>query len=129
MRSNMQIIQDSYEASSNGNPAEIVADLAEDAQWVEMAGFPCAGTYVGAKAVIEGVFNRLGTEWEGYTCKPESFYDAGETIIVTGWYSGIYRKTGKSFQARVTHIWQLNAGKIQRFEQFTDTLLVAKAMW
>jgi ketosteroid isomerase-like protein len=30
--------------------------------------------------------------------------------------------------ARVTHVWQVQGGKVRRFEQFTDTLLVAQAM-
>jgi ketosteroid isomerase-like protein len=31
-------------------------------------------------------------------------------------------------QARVTHMWRLEAGKVVKFEQFTDTLLAANAM-
>ena len=30
-------------------------------------------------------------------------------------------------QARVTHVWDMDGGKVVRFEQFTDTGLVAKA--
>ncbi|MGO7594132.1 nuclear transport factor 2 family protein, partial [Rhizobium leguminosarum] len=39
-----------------------------------------------------------------------------------------YRQTGKSFKARVVHVWSVADGKIRRFEQFTDTLRVADAM-
>jgi ketosteroid isomerase-like protein len=35
---------------------------------------------------------------------------------------------GRSMHARVAHVWRLAGGKIVAFEQFTDTLLVAKAM-
>lgn len=128
MRSNLQIIKDSYAASDHGDPKGIVADLASDGQWTEMAGFPCAGTYVGAEEVVRNVFERLGTEWEGYTATAENFHDAGDTIVVTGWYAGKYRASGKSFRARFAHIWQLSGGKVRRFEQFTDTLLVARSM-
>jgi ketosteroid isomerase-like protein len=31
-------------------------------------------------------------------------------------------------QVRVSHVWQLAAGRSVAFEQFTDTLLVAQAM-
>ena len=30
-------------------------------------------------------------------------------------------------QARVAHVWQLAGGKVVKFEQFTDTLLVDRA--
>ncbi len=128
MRSNLQIIRDSYAASDRGNPAGILADLSPDARWTEMAGFPCAGTYVGQQGVMAGVFERLGADWEGYTAETDRFYDAGATIVVTGWYAGRHRGTGKSFRCRFTHIWQLDGGAIVAFEQFTDTLLVAQAM-
>ncbi len=77
---------------------------------------------------VRALFERLGQEWEGYSATAEAFHDAGDTIVVTGWYAGTYRKSGKSFRARFAHVWRLRDGKIHRFEQFTDTLLVARAM-
>lgn len=128
MRSNLQIIRQSYAASDAGDPRGILADFAADGQWTEMTGFPCAGTYTGPAAVLRGVFERLGSEWEGYAAKPDNFIDGGDTIVVTGWYSGKHRATGKPFRARFAHVWRLEGGAIRRFEQFTDTLLVADAM-
>jgi ketosteroid isomerase-like protein len=128
MRSNLQIVADHYAASDRKDLDGMLADLAPDAAWTEMAGFPYAGTYVGKQGVIEGVFRRIGADWEGFTFTLERLFDAGDAIIATGRYSGKYRATGKSFACRVTHIWQLADGKVQRFEQFADTLLVANAM-
>lgn len=128
MRSNLEIIRQSYAASDEGDPRGILADFAADGQWTEMAGFPCAGTYTGPDSVLSNVFQRLGTEWEGYTATVDRMFDAGDAILVTGWYSGKYRATGRSFRARFAHLWQLEDGRIRRFEQFTDTLLVAEAM-
>lgn len=128
MHSNLEIVRRSYAASNRGDPRGILADVAPDGQWTEMAGFPCAGTYSGADAILRNVFERLGQEWEGYSATAEAFHDAGDTIVVTGWYAGTYRKSGKSFRARFAHVWRLRDGKIHRFEQFTDTLLVARAM-
>ncbi|HEY8905543.1 MAG TPA: DUF4440 domain-containing protein, partial [Rhodoferax sp.] len=58
----------------------------------------------------------------------EHLVDGGDVIVGVGTYSGIYRATGKTMQARVAHVWRLDAGKVVQFEQFTDTLLVANAM-
>jgi ketosteroid isomerase-like protein len=104
------------------------ADMADDVQWTEMAGFPCAGTHVGPAQVIEKVFKALGAEWEGYRFVLERLVDGGDTVVGIGDYHGRNRATGKTMHARVTHVWQVQGGKVRRFEQFTDTLLVARAM-
>ena len=93
-----------------------------------MAGFPCAGTWIGPDQVTANVFAVLGSEWEDYGFSLEQIIDGGEQLVGIGSHSGIYRKTGKAMQARVMHVWRLAAGKIVAFEQFTDTLLVAQAM-
>jgi ketosteroid isomerase-like protein len=128
MRSAYQIVSDHYAASARGDLAAMMADVAPDAQWTEMAGFPCGGTYIGPGQVIENVFKVLGAEWDGYRFTLETLIDAGERIVGVGDYSGTYRKTGKAMQARVVHVWEVKGGQVRRFEQFTDTLLVAQAM-
>jgi ketosteroid isomerase-like protein len=128
MRSNLQIIRDHYAASDRKDLPAMLADMADDVQWTEMAGFPCAGTHVGVSQITEKVFQALGAEWDGYAFKLERLVDAHDTIVGIGDYSGTYRRTGKAMRARVVHVWQLEGGKVRRFEQFTDTLLVARAM-
>lgn len=128
MRSNKQIIADHYAASDRADIAGMMADVAPDVRWTEMAGFPCAGTWIGADQVVEHVFKVLGSEWYDYRFTLESLIDAGECIVGVGIYSGTYRRSGKAMQVRVAHVWRLADGKIVNFEQFTDTLLVARAM-
>jgi ketosteroid isomerase-like protein len=128
MRTPYQIISAHYAASDRGDLAGMVADLAPDVQWTEMAGFPCAGTHVGAQAVIDKVFTVLGRDWEGYRFTLMSLLDAGSQVVGVGTYTGTYRATGRAMTARVVHVWALEAGQVVRFEQFTDTLLVAQAM-
>ena len=128
MRGPYQIVSDHYAASALGDLAATMAEVAPDVQWTEMAGFPCAGTHDGPAQVIEKVFKVLGTEWEGYRFVLERLVDGGDTVVGIGDYHGRHRKTGKDMHARVTHVWQVQGGKVRRFEQFTDTLLVAQAM-
>lgn len=128
MKSNLQIVAEHYAASARGDLAGMLADLSPQAVWTEMAGFPCAGTWIGAAEVGTHVFAVLGRDWEDYTFVLERLIDGGEEVVGIGSYSGTYRKTGKSMRARATHVWQLAGGRIVAFEQFTDTLLVARAM-
>ena len=92
-----------------------------------MEGGPYGGTYIGPKAVLDGVLQRIGTEWEDFACTPDQFYAAGDTIAVTAWYSGRYKATNKDLRCRVTHIWQLKDGEIVGFEQFADTAVLQQA--
>lgn len=51
------------------------------------------------KAVLEGFFMRLGTEWESFAAVPNEFIEGGDTVVVLGRYTGTYE------------ICQLEAGK------------------
>ena len=67
MRTPFQIVAEHYAASDQQDLAAMLADVSPQVRWTEMAGFPCAGTHIGPQAVVEQVFQRLATEWEGYT--------------------------------------------------------------
>ncbi len=66
MRTPYQIVADHYAANERKDLPGMLADLADDAAWTEMAGFPCAGTYMGAQQVVDNVFAVLGQAWDGY---------------------------------------------------------------
>jgi len=80
MRTALQIITDHYAASDRKDIAAMMAEVAPDVQWTEMAGFPCAGTHVGPAQVIEKVFKVLGSAWDD---ELEPFRLAGEGAPVT----------------------------------------------
>lgn len=128
MSQNFDTIQAHYAASDRKDIAGMMANVSPTVQWTEMAGFPCAGTWVGPQAVIDNVFKVLGSAWDHYGFALERLVDGGDTIVGIGNYSGTYRATGKAMAARVVHVWQLEGGQVVKFEQFTDTLLVANAM-
>lgn len=128
VRTNADIINDHYAASARGDIAAMMADIDPSVRWTEMAGFPYAGTWIGPDQVVERVFKRLMAEWIDYRFTLERLIESGQSVVAIGAYSGTYKQTGKSMRARVTHVWRLDHGKVISFEQFTDTLLVAKAM-
>jgi ketosteroid isomerase-like protein len=128
MSTNFDIIKDHYAASDRKDIAGMMANVSATVAWTEMAGFPCAGTWMGPQAVIDNVFKVLGGAWDDYQFSLESIVDGGDVIVGIGTYTGIYRATGKPMQARVSHVWRLESDKVVKFEQFTDTLLVDNAM-
>lgn len=121
------VVKAHYAANDRHDLDGMLAPLADNVRWTEMEGFPCAGTYIGPDAVRTNVFERLAAEWDGYTAAITELLDAGDTVIGIGTYSGTHKKTGKSFSARVAHVWRVDGEKVVAFEQFTDTLLVARA--
>ena len=126
--SNLKLVQSVYDAFGKGDIPTVLGSLSPEVQWTEAEGFPYGGTYVGPAAVLEGVFMRLGTEWEGFSAMPEEFIDGGETVVALGKYGGTYKATGKSFQANFAHVWKVREGQAVRFIQYVDTLVVHRAL-
>ena len=126
---NLALIKSTYEgANSQENAKNTAAALAADARWTEAAGFPYAGTYVGFDAIVEHVFKRLATEWEGFTFKVDSYVAQGDQVFAYGNYTGTYKASGLPLNARVAHLWTLKDGKVSHFEQFVDSHTVQLAM-
>jgi uncharacterized protein len=113
-----------YEAFAKGDVPTVLGAMAPDIEWWEAEGFIYADTnpYQGPQGVLNGVFLRLATEWDGFAVHPEAFHDAGGTVIVTGRYSGTYKGTGNKLDAQFAHVWTIRDGKVASFQQYTDTL-------
>ena len=121
-------IQALYDAFAKGDIPTVLGALTETTTWTEADGFPYAGTYVGPAAILEGVFKRLGTEWEGWTAVPDELVAEGDTVVALGEYRGTYRATGKSIAAPFVHVWKLKGPQVTSFRQVTDTVLVQRAL-
>lgn len=128
MSDNADVIRGVYAGFASGDVASIFAKFAPDIAWTEAEGFPYAGTYVGADAILKGVFMKLGGEWKGFKAAPEEYVAQGDTVCVIGTYSGTYRATGKAMSAPFVHVWKLKDGRIVRLIQHTDTAVVARAL-
>lgn len=127
---NLQIIKSTYEGkNSEENGKNLLKHLSSNVQWTEAKGFPYGGTYIGFADISKNVFSRLATEWTEYKFAPEKYVADEDHVVAYGTYTGTYKKTNKSFSARVAHVWKLNNGKIISFEQFVDSKTVQEAMW
>ena len=126
--SNLNSVRAVYDAFAKGDIPAVLGFLNPDIKWTEAEGFPYGGTYVGPDGVLEGVFMRLGAEWDGFAAVPDEFIDGGDRVVVLGKYGGTYKATGKSFQADFAHVWEVREGKAVRFVQYVDTLIVQRAL-
>ena len=128
MSGNLDIIRSTYEGPSEDNGKHLLSALAPDAVWVEAPGFPYAGSYVGAEAIIANVFHRLATEWIDYKANVHSYMEEGDKVAAFGVYSGTYKATGKAMQAIFAHRYELKNGKIVHMTQYVDSHMVQQAM-
>jgi ketosteroid isomerase-like protein len=126
---NLDIIKSTYEGkTSEENGRNLAEHVAEDISWTEAKGFPYSGIYIGLESIIKNVFIRLASEWVDYRFTPEDYVASDDKVVAYGSYTGTYKITGKSFAARVAHVWRLKEGKIIKFEQFVDSQHVNDAM-
>jgi uncharacterized protein len=120
---NVNIVRGMYEAFGKGDIGVVIAALDQSVEWFEAENFiyDDGNPYIGPNAVLEGVFMRIGAEWEGFTVSPKEILDAGETVVGHGYYSGTYKKNGKEVRAQFAHLFKFREGKVVKFQQYTDT--------
>lgn len=122
------IIKALYAGFASGDMPAILCNMAPDIAWTEAEGYPYAGTFHGPQAIVDGLFIRLATEWDGYQAVPDRYVSEGDEVIALGHYKGTYKATGKAFHAPFAHAWTLRDGRIVRFVQYVDTVLVQRAL-
>ena len=127
--SNLATIQSVYAAFAAGDAAAAFANMSPQIIWNEAENFPYAdrNPYVGPAAIGEGVFFRLATEWKDFAATPQTFHDAGDTILTLGRYTATNLATGQPLDAQFAHVWSLANGKVTAFQQFTDTFQARRA--
>ena len=126
----VNVVKGMYEAFGRGDIPVVIAALDPQVEWWEAENFIYAdgNPYVGPQAVLEGVFMRIGGEWEGFEVAPEEILDAGETVVGHGYYSGTYKRNGERVRAQFAHLFTFRGGKVVKFQQYTDTAQFLKAV-
>ena len=127
---NVDIVQGIYEAFAAGDGGAVLATFSPEIIWNEAESNSLAdgNPYVGPMAVAEGVFGRIGQEWETFTLVDQTIYGVGEDmVLVTGRYRGTHAVTGKSINAQKVHILWFEDGLVTQFQQYVDTKQLADA--
>ncbi|MBX3146519.1 MAG: nuclear transport factor 2 family protein [Gemmatimonadales bacterium] len=128
MSTALATVQSVYASFARGDIPAVLGVLAPDIRWTEAAGGPYGGVSIGPNAVLNDVFMKLGTEWDGFSAVPAEFVAQGNTVVALGEYSATYKATGKSFRAPFAHVWKFVDGKAVSFEQYTDTAVHLQPM-
>ena len=124
-------VQSLYDAFARGDIGTVVAAMADDVEWSEAEGNPWypGHAFTGPQQVVEGVFARIGEEYEDFRAEPSRFLHDGDTVAVEGRYSASsHRATGRPLDAPFVHVWDVRDGRVVRFRQYTDTRQWADVM-
>jgi uncharacterized protein len=128
---NVKLLKGLYDAFGRGDIPTVLGAMSPDIKWHQAENNPyrpSGEAWVGPDAILNDLFMRLGTEWDGFAVHPKLFHGAGETVVVEGRYSGAYKPTGKSMDTQFCHVWDFTDGKITRFQQYVDTAKLRDVM-
>ncbi len=127
---NVELMRGLYDAFGRGDVEAVLGRMDEGIEWNEAENFIYAdrNPYVGPQAVLEGVFARLGEDWEVFEVKPEEFLDAGDRVVALGRYNAKHKASGREVWAQFAHVWGVREGMVTSFQQYTDTKQFADAV-
>lgn len=127
---NIEFMKGLYEAFANGDVPKVLGSMSDDVEWWEAEGNPWypGRAFVGPQQIVDGVFARIGTEFEGFEVVPERFLGDGDQVVMIGRYRGKGATTGKLLDAQALHIWTVKEGKVTSFQQFVDTRQLADVL-
>jgi uncharacterized protein len=127
---NAALIQSIYAAFAKGDVEAVLSCFSPGIIWNEADNHPYAdgNPYMGRVAVAQGIFARLGGEWDGFAVNVEEILAAEDLVVVLGRYNGTFKATGRQQSAQMVHAWRVEDGKAVSFQQYTDTLQFTQVM-
>jgi len=128
MKTNLEIVKDLYRFIEANDLDSIREIFHKNIKWNQMKGFPNGGQYVGTDEIFQNVFENFKKNWSAWSSVLEEYIDGGEHIVVSGYYEGTFNESGIHMEAEFVHKYLIQDGVITKFNQYTDTSLVANAM-
>ncbi len=128
---NVAVVDGLYQGFAKGDVPAVLAVMDANIVWNEAESFPYAdkNPYIGPEAVLNGIFARIGAEWEYWNLTDIQLHEmSGNRILATLRYKAKHKETGKEIDSQTAHLWTLRDGKIVAFQQFTDTKQAAEAV-
>lgn len=123
-------IENMYNAFAEGNIPAVLAGMDDNIVWNEAEGNSLAdgNPYKGPDAVLNGVFARLGAQWENFRLADIKLHEmSNNQMLATLRYHGKNIETGITINAQAAHHWTLKDGKVIGFQQYVDTKQLAEA--
>jgi ketosteroid isomerase-like protein len=129
VRTNVEVVQETYEAVGRGDISALLDLLADDVEWAFQGPsvIPFTGTRRGREGVAE-FFSLVGGNLEFERFEPREFVAQGDTVVVLGFERSIVKPTGRTFEQEWAHVYKLRDGKVAEFLALEDTAAHAVAL-
>ena len=124
---NLELMQQAYADFAAGNIPSVLAVFHPQIEWRAANGMPYIkgdGISIGPEAVVQNVFMNLPVHFENFNIDVKELFAADDKVVMVGFYSGIWKPSGKSFIANAAHIWTVKDGKITHFFQAIDSAAI-----
>ncbi|AMC12175.1 ketosteroid isomerase [Lutibacter profundi] len=121
---NLAVIQELYNNFGKGDVPAVLAVLDANVVWNEAEGNAWAdgNPYKGPEAVLNGVFARVGAEYDYFKTVDLQLHEmSNNQILATLRYQAKLKKNGAMLDAQAAHFWTLKDGKVIAFQQYVDT--------
>tara|TARA_R110002167_G_scaffold138910_6_gene326318 strand:- start:498 stop:1376 length:879 start_codon:yes stop_codon:yes gene_type:complete len=121
---NLSIIDDLYKAFAVGDIPMVLGGMDPNIVWNEAEGnvYADGNPYIGPEAVLNGVFARIGADYEFFTLADIQLHEmSNDQVLATLRYHAKLNKNGAIIDAQVAHLWSLKDGKVSTFQQYVDT--------
>ena len=128
---NVDLVTYVYEKFMQGDAQSILAVFDDEIEFRLSENHPYQPSgqpWIGKDAVTRHFFMRVGGEWDNWRIGIREIVDAGDSVVVEGRYSGVYKPTGKRMDAQVCHVWKIKNGKVTSFHQYVDTAALHEVM-
>ena len=118
-----------YDNLSARNYEAVMSYLDDDIVWIVADNSPLAdrSPYHGINEVRSGVFERLTSGFDKLIFDVDEIFECGsERVVALGYYYFRFHGQPQERKAQVAHIWTIRDGRAVKFQQYLDTLQVAR---
>jgi ketosteroid isomerase-like protein len=108
----------------------VMSYLTDDIVWIVADNSPFAdrSPYHGIAEVRSGVFERLTAGFDKIVFDADEIFECngGEKVVALGHYYFRIRGQNEERKAQVAHVWTIRDSRAVKFQQYLDTLQVAR---
>jgi len=127
-KKNMDLVNKIYGHFNAREYDAVVENFDDGFEWYAADNSPLAdrSPYHGVREVREGVFGRIEAGFKRLNVEIDEIIDGGDKVVVLGYYDGEYAAGAKAPRAQLAHVWTFVDGKAVKFQQYVDTLAIAR---
>lgn len=121
---NVEMVKQGYQLFAKGDIEGVSALFHPEIEWNASQGLPYIegdGVFIGPSVIAQNVFAKVPQNIDNFHIDIQELFGSGDKVVMVGKYQGVYKATGKEFNANATHVWTVKDGKATHYFQAVDT--------